>query len=125
VGPYQIQAAIAALHCTAATPDETDWRQISALYTVLERIHPTPVVQLNRAVAVAMDRGPKAGLEILDRIGEGGALESHHLFHSARGDLLRRMDRPHEAREAYRRALALCGNPVERRFLQGRLESSD
>lgn len=121
VGPYQIQAAIAALHCTAAKPEETDWPQISALYTVLERIYPTPVVRLNRAVAVAMDRGPEAGLAELDGLPDASTLDRHHLYHSARADLLRRLGREAEARNAYDRALALCENPVERRFLEGRL----
>ena len=123
VGPYQIQAAIAALHCTAATPGETDWPQISALYTVLERVHPTPVVRLNRAVAVAMDRGPDAGLAALDALEADPVLDRHHLYHSARADLLRRLERTAEARNAYDRALALCENPVERRFLEGRLRA--
>ncbi len=120
VGPYQIQAAIATLHCTASTPEETDWPQIGALYTVLERIYPTPVVRLNRAVAVAMDRGPKAGLAALDGLPDRAVLDRHHLYHSARADLLRRLGRSTEARRAYDRALALCENPVERRFLEGR-----
>jgi RNA polymerase sigma-70 factor (ECF subfamily) len=121
VGPYQIQAAIAALHCTAATADETDWPQIHALYTVLERIYPTPVVRLNRAVALAMDRGPEAGLAALDELPDAAALDRHHLYHSARADLLRRLGHTTQARNAYDRALALCENPVERRFLEGRL----
>lgn len=121
VGPYQIQAAIAALHCTAATADETDWPQIHALYTVLERIYPTPVVSLNRAVALAMDRGPEAGLAALDDLPDAAALDRHHLYHSARADLLRRLGHTTQARDAYDRALALCENPVERRFLEGRL----
>ncbi|MEJ2540747.1 MAG: RNA polymerase sigma factor [Gemmatimonadota bacterium] len=121
VGPYQIQAAIAALHCSARTAAETDWAQISALYTVLERIHPTPVVRLNRAVAVAMERGPEVGLEMLDALELASALDRHPLYHSARADLLRRLGRATEARNAYDRALALCENPVERRFLRGRL----
>lgn len=123
IGPYQIQAAIAALHSTSTTAAATDWLQISALYTVLERIHPTPAVRLNRAVAVAMDRGADAGLEVLDALGGEPSLDRHHLYHSARADLLRRLGRTPEARKAYSRALTLCQSPVERRFLRDRLDA--
>ncbi len=121
VGPYQLQAAIAALHCTAADAAETDWRQIAALYTVLERVHPTPVVRLNRAVAVAMAAGPEEGLALLEELAAEPAMERYHLFHSARADLLRRAGRLPDARRAYETALATCENPVEREFLRMRL----
>lgn len=121
VGPYQIQAAIAALHAQAATPDDTDWPQIVALYTVLQRIHPTPVVRLNRAVAVAMAGDVPGGLAMIDRLGDEGVLDRYHLFHSARADLLRRLGRTEASRHAYERALAACASPLERRFLERRL----
>jgi RNA polymerase sigma-70 factor (ECF subfamily) len=121
VGPYQIQAAISALHCEAATPAETDWRQIAALYTVLLRIQPTPVVRLNHAAALAMAEGVDAGLELLDGLSDEPGLQRYHLYHSARADLLRRAGRSGPARDAYTRALALCTNPVERRFLEDRI----
>lgn len=121
VGPYQIQAAIAALHGQAATPGDTDWPQIVALYTVLLRIHPTPVVRLNRAVAIAMAGDVPGGLAIMDTLGDDGSLDRYHLFHSARADLLQRLGRAAESREAYERALVVCTNPLERGFLKGRL----
>lgn len=121
VGPYLIQAAIAAQHARAPSPGETDWSQIVGLYTVLARIHPTPVVRLNRAVAIAMEQGPAAGLAQLDGLEEDGTLDRYHLYHSARADLLRRIGRADEAGAAYERALRLCTNPVERTFLEGRL----
>ncbi len=117
-GPYAFQAAIAAVHAEARTAEETDWRQIAALYRELAGVAPSPVVELNRAVAVAMADGPEVGLELADRI-EG--LESYHLFHSARADLLRRLGRRPEAAAAYARALELATNAVERRFLRRRL----
>ena len=116
-GPYQLQAAIAALHAQAATPEDTDWRQIALLYGELARLQPSPVVELNRAVAVAMAEGPDAGLALLD----GLPLDRYHLFHSARADLLRRSGRPDEARVAYERARELATNPAERAFLERRL----
>ena len=125
VGPYQLQGAIAALHCTAAAAAETDWPQIAALYAVLERVHPTPVVRLNRAVAVAMATGPDEGLELLDGLAAEPAMERYHLFHSARADLLRRAGRAREARRAYETALAACDNAVEREFLRMRLGQLD
>ena len=121
VGAYQLQAAVAALHCTAATPAETDWRQIAGLYGVLERIHPTPVVRLNRAAAVAMAAGSEEGLALLDRIRDEPAMERYHLYHAVRADLLRRIGRIDEARDAYASALGTCGSPVERAFLEERL----
>ncbi|TMM00837.1 MAG: sigma-70 family RNA polymerase sigma factor [Actinobacteria bacterium] len=113
-GPYQVQAAIAALH---AEP-ETDWREIACLYGVLAARQPSPVVELNRAVAVAFADGPERGLELVERI-EG--LEGYHLFHSARADLLRRLGRLDEAAASYREALLLADEPLERRFLERRL----
>jgi len=125
-GIYGLQAAIAALHARAARPEDTDWRQIAMLYQVLEEVHPSPVVTLNRAVAVAMAEGADRGLAVVDAAAEGGALEGYHLLHAVRADLLRRMGQRSQAAEAYRRALALVGNEAERRFLQRRLaEVSD
>jgi RNA polymerase sigma-70 factor (ECF subfamily) len=124
-GPYALQAAIAALHAQAATASATDWPQIAALYSLLVRIHPIPVVELNRAVAVAMADGPLRGLEILDRIADGGALERYHLLPAARADLLRRLGRNTEAAAAYRRALALVTNDAEKRYLERRLGEVD
>jgi RNA polymerase sigma-70 factor (ECF subfamily) len=118
-GPYQLQAAIAALHARAATPEETDWAQIAALYTQLERSTGSPVVSLNRAVAVAMTEGYERGLELMD----GLPLEDYHLYHAARADLLRRLERHEEAAVAYRRALELTDSETERQFLSERLES--
>jgi RNA polymerase sigma-70 factor, ECF subfamily len=117
-GPYQLQAAIAALHARASSADETDWQQIAVLYTELERWTGSPVVALNRAVAVAMARGPEEGLRMTECI---PGLESYHLFHATRADLLRRLERHAEAAVAYRRALELATNPVERAYLERRL----
>jgi RNA polymerase sigma-70 factor (ECF subfamily) len=120
-GPYLLQAAIAAVHAEATSAGETDWQQIAALYDRLFEVSPSPVVNLNRAVAVAMAGGPAAGLAIMDRIAATGELAGYHLLPAARGDLLRRLDRWAEAAEAYREALALSQNLVERRFLEQRL----
>ena len=120
-GSYQLQAAIADLHSEASTPDATDWQQIVALYDALLRIHPSPVVALNHAVAVAMVAGPQRGLDLVDEIGNGGSLEHYLFFHSTRADLLRRLERFEEAAAAYRRALSLAGNAAEQRFLERRL----
>jgi RNA polymerase sigma-70 factor (ECF subfamily) len=120
-GPYQIQAAIAALHDEAATSAETDWPQIGALYTTLARLTPSSVVELNRAVAVAMAAGPEHGLILLDRPELAAALADYHHYHAARADLLRRSRRHDAAISAYVRALDLCQNAAERRFLQRRL----
>jgi RNA polymerase sigma-70 factor, ECF subfamily len=122
-GPFQIQAAIVALHAQAAAPDETDWRQIAFLYGALMELTPSPVVELNLAVAVAMSAGIDYGLSMLDGIAETGRLDDYHLFHSARADLLRRASRVDEALLAYQRALQLCDNAAERAFLQNRIES--
>jgi RNA polymerase sigma-70 factor, ECF subfamily len=117
-GPYQLQAAIAAVHCRAGRPEDTDWPAIALLYERLARLTPSPVVELNRAVAVAMAEGPARGLELVDAL-EG--LEHYRLLHSTRADLLRRLERPAEAAVAYRRALELTTNEAERDFLERRL----
>jgi RNA polymerase sigma-70 factor (ECF subfamily) len=120
IGPYAVQAAIAALHAEAASAETTDWVEIAGLYDVLVRMAPTPVVELNRAVAVAMRDGPAAGLALVDGILARGELGSYHLAHAARADLLARLDRRSEATAAYERALALTTLEPERRFLQRR-----
>ena len=120
-GPYQLQAAIAAVHAEAKTASETDWKQIAALYAILGSIQTSPVVCLNHAVAVAMSEGPERGLALIDALGAAGELEPYHLYHAARADLLRRMKRDKEARESYARALALTGNSVECRYLEKRM----
>jgi RNA polymerase sigma-70 factor (ECF subfamily) len=121
-GPYQVQAAIAALHARAARPEDTDWRQIAALYGALLRTTPGPIVELNAAAAVAMAHGPAVGLEWMERLDRSGALAGYHLLPAAQADLLRRLGRTEEARAAYRRALALVRHPAERRFLERRME---
>jgi RNA polymerase sigma-70 factor, ECF subfamily len=120
-GPYALQAAIAGEHARAASPDETDWPKIASLYELLARAHPSPVIELNRAVAVAMAEGPERGLELLDDGELADRLADYHLFWSARADLLRRSGRRQESADAYRRALELATNPVERHFLERRL----
>jgi RNA polymerase sigma-70 factor (ECF subfamily) len=120
-GPYVLQAAIAAQHASAGDPADTDWARIANLYELLVRAAPGPVVELNRAVAVAMAEGPDRGLALIDRI-EG--LDEYHLLHAARGDLLGRLGRHEEAAAAYRAALELSSQPVEREFLQQRLEAT-
>jgi RNA polymerase sigma-70 factor, ECF subfamily len=122
IGPYTIQAAIAATHADAPTAADTDWQQIVALYDALLRIEPSPVVALNQAVAVAMRDGPKAGLDLIDDILANGDLAEYHLAHAARADLCRRLGRTADARESYERALALAMQEPERRFLQKRLQ---
>jgi RNA polymerase sigma-70 factor (ECF subfamily) len=122
-GPYQVQAAIAAVHAEAADAASTDWLQIRALYDTLQTMHPTPVVTLNRAVAVAMVEGPARGLEEIEAAARDGALDGYLFLHSARAELLRRLGRREEARAAYLRALDLAGNAAERRFLLRRLEA--
>jgi len=121
IGPYQLQAAIAALHGEAASPEATDWPQIAALYGELARIHPSPVVQLNGAVAIGMSEGPRRGLALIDELGAVGELDRYHLFHAARADMLRRLGSFEAAADAYRRALALMANGVERAYLERRL----
>lgn len=122
-GAYGVQAAIAAVHAQARTAAETDWRQIAALYDALLTIHPSPVVELNRAVAVALRDGPQAGIEIIDSILAKGELAEYHLAHAARADLLRRSGNIPAARQAYERAIQLAQQEPEIRFLRHRLES--
>ncbi len=121
-GPYTIQAAIAAAHAEAPGTAETDWARIVALYDLLMRAEPSPVIELNRAVAVAMRDGPAAGLKIVDAILARGELPDYHLAHSARADLCRRLGKKEEARTSYKRALALSKQEPERRFLEKRLD---
>ena len=121
IGPYQLQAAIVALHAEAGTAGETDWRQIAGLYRELARIMPTPIVALNHALAVALGEGLETGLAMIDQLGLSGQLDSYHLYHAARADILRRLDRPHDSAQAYRQALSLTANAVERRYLRRRL----
>jgi len=121
IGPYAIQAAIAAVHAEAARPDVTDWSEIVGLYDVLLRAEPSPVIELNRAVAVGMRDGPAAGLVLIDTILERGDLRDYHLAHAARADLCRRLGKTADARASYERAIALARQEPERRFLQRRL----
>jgi RNA polymerase sigma-70 factor (ECF subfamily) len=121
IGPYQLQAAIAALHAHATTFDQTDWAEIAALYQQLANISPSPVIALNHAAAIAMSEGPERGLTLIDQLGASGDLAEYHLYHAARADLLRRLNRPTEAAEAYTRALDLTRNPVEQAYLRRRL----
>jgi RNA polymerase sigma-70 factor, ECF subfamily len=120
-GPYAVQAAIAALHAEARRPEDTDWPQIAGLYGVLLRLQPSPVVELNRAVAVAEAFGPAEGLRVVERLEARGDLRGYHLLPAARANLLEKLGRPEEAAEAYRRALTLVANEPERRFLERRL----
>ena len=120
-GPYQVQAAIAALHDEAAVPSETDWAQIASLYATLQGMAPSPVVELNLAAAVAMADGPAIGLAMMDGIAATGELDTYPYLHAARADLLRRLERWSEAATAYERALELTTNAPERAFLEGRL----
>ena len=125
-GPFALQAAIAALHCRAAAAEDTDWPQILLLYDRLEQLQPSPIVSLNRAVAVAMVDGPEAALALIDALAASGDLDGYHLLHAARADLLRRIGSSVEAAKSYTRALELVTNESERRFLEGRLrEVSD
>jgi RNA polymerase sigma-70 factor (ECF subfamily) len=117
-GPYALQAAIAAEHSRAAEPGDTDWARIRSLYDRLAGIHPSPVIELNRAVAVAMAEGPEHGLDAIDQI---AGLDGYHLLHSARADLLNRLGRAEEAAASYEKASELATNPVERSFLERRL----
>ncbi len=122
-GTYQIQAAIASIHANAATPAETDWGQIAALYrTLLERT-PSPIVALNYAVALALSAGLERGLREIERLGEVSELESYYLFHAARADILRRLGRNAESAKAYEQAMSLTDNSVERAYLKKRMES--
>ncbi len=119
-GPFALQAAIAAVHCRAEKPENTDWQRISSLYGELERIHPSPVVSLNRSVAVAMADGPAKGIELLEGLAD--ELAEYHLFHATRADFLRRLGETTEAAKSYARALDLATNESERRFLESRLK---
>ena len=121
VGPYQLQAAIAACHATAPRAADTDWRTIARLYAQLTRLTPSPVVELNRAVAVGMADGPAAGLAVVDALAASGALAGYHLLPATQADLLRRLGRNDEAADAYRAALALAGTGAEQRYLARRL----
>jgi RNA polymerase sigma-70 factor (ECF subfamily) len=121
-GPYQVQAAIAACHATAPTAADTDWVEIASLYGALARMLPSPVVELNRAVAVGMADGPDAGLRLVDALAATGALRGYYLLPATRADFLRRAGRPAEASAAYREAIDQTQSETERRFLQRRLD---
>src|SRR6185503_7356720 len=120
-GPFALEAAIAAEHCKAARAEDTDWPRIVVLYDLLQQLLPSPVVALNRAVAIAMARGPRAGLAIIDELAASGELDEYHLLHAARADMLRRLGANAEAAESYELALSLATNDSERRFLERRL----
>jgi RNA polymerase sigma-70 factor (ECF subfamily) len=120
-GPFALQAAIAALHCQAQRAEDTDWPQIVRLYDLLEQRQPSPIVSLNRAVAVAMADGPHLALTLIEELAATGDLDDYHLLHAARADLLRRIGASAEAAKSYARALALVTNDSERRFLERRL----
>ena len=124
-GPYSVQAAIAAVHARARNADETDWAQIAALYDVLLQIQPSPVIELNRAVAIAMVQGASAGLRLLDELETRGDLRAYHLLPAARGDFSRRLNQWAAAAEAYRQALSLARNNADRRFLAKRLDEAE
>jgi RNA polymerase sigma factor (sigma-70 family) len=124
LGPYALQAAIAASHARARFPDDTDWRQIVALYDALSQVMPSPVVELNRAVAVSMAFGPEAGLELVEALADEPALRGYHLLPSVRGDLLARLGRGHEARREFHEAAALATNARERELLRQRADRS-
>ncbi|WIX98522.1 RNA polymerase sigma factor [Amycolatopsis mongoliensis] len=124
-GPYQLQAAIAACHATAARAEDTDWARIARLYELVARLNPSPVVELNRAVAVAMADGPAAGLALVDGLAEGGNLAGYHLLPATRADFLRRLGRDEEAVAAYRAALDLAPTGAERRYLARRIGELD
>jgi RNA polymerase sigma-70 factor (ECF subfamily) len=120
-GPFALQAAIAAQHCLAARAEDTNWPRILRLYDLLERVQPSPVVLLNRAVAVAMVDGPRPALALVDALASGGDLDGYHLLHAARADLLRRSGSSAEAAKSYAQALELATNDSERRYLERRL----
>ncbi len=120
-GPFAVEAAIAALHCEAARAEDTDWPQIVRLYDVLKCLQPSPIVSLNRAVAVAMVEGPRPALALIDELAATGELDGYHLLHATRADLLRRLGISADAAASYARALALVSNKSERRFLERRL----
>ncbi len=125
VGPYQLQAAIAAVHAESRTAAETDWKQIAALYGILNASQASAIVSLNHAVAIAMSGSLERGLSLIEGLGVSGELDSYHLYHAARADLLRRMGRNREALESYRRGLALTTNTVELRYLRRRISELD
>lgn len=120
-GPFALEAAIAAEHCKAARPEDTNWARIVKLYDHLEQLLPSPVVSLNRAVAIAMAQGPKPALELIEQLADSGELDDYHLLHAARADMLRRLGSTDEAAESYKTALELATNDGERRFLERRL----
>jgi RNA polymerase sigma-70 factor (ECF subfamily) len=120
-GPFALQAAIAARHCVAARAEETNWREIVRLYDLLEQVQPSPIVTLNRAVAVAMVEGPRPALALVDELAATNDLADYHLLHATRADLLRRLGSRLEAAKSYRQALVLTTNESERRFLERRL----
>jgi RNA polymerase sigma-70 factor (ECF subfamily) len=120
-GPFALEAAISAEHCKAARADDTNWPRIVTLYDLLFQLLPSPVVALNRAVAIAMAQGPQSGLTIIDELAESGELDEYHLLHAARADMLRRLGSNVEAADSYQLALKLASNDSERRFLERRL----
>jgi len=120
-----LQAAISALHAQAESPQQTDWNQVAALYAKLLEFNSSPVIALNHAVAIAMSAGLEAGLRHVDAVGGTGQLDGYYLFHAARADILRRMNRFEEAAEAYRRAMTLTANRIEQDFLTRRLAAMD
>lgn len=122
IGPYQLQAAIAAVHAEAKTASDTDWAQIAALYQRLYDLQPSPVIALNHAVAIAMSSGLQQGLDRINDLGQAIELRQYYLFHAAQADILRRMGRHSEAKQAYERALALVSNAMERDFMKRRLQ---
>jgi len=124
-GRFALMAAIAAVHAEAKTAGQTDWKQIAALYGILRTIQPSPIVDLNHAVAIAMSEGIDLGLAFIDKLGASGELDSYHLYHAARADLLRRLSRCEEALNAYNRALSLTANDIERRYLRRRIAELD
>ena len=124
IGKYQLQAAIGAVHCEAPNAEETDWRQIVALYEELMRLSSSPVVALNHAAAVAMYQGPEQGLNLMESSRVRDRLDNYYLYHAARADLLRRLNRPQEAREAYERALSLTTNQIEQNYIHRRLQET-
>ena len=121
-GPFALEAAIAAEHCKATRAEDTNWAQIVALYDLLEQLMPSPIVSLNRAVAVAMAKGPRPALDLIDELAASGELDDYHLLHAARADMLRRLGSNDEAAASYETALRLAGNDSERRFLERRLQ---
>jgi len=120
-GPFALEAAIAAEHCKASRAEDTNWVQIVALFDLLEQLMPSPIVSLNRAVAIAMEKGPQPALDLIDELAASGELDEYHLLHAARADMLRRLGSNDEAAESYETALRLVSNDSERRFLERRL----